>query len=559
MASATYVNDSGARRARNLKYGTNVGVGTVLMFVILAAIVWFADRLQKRIDLTANKQYTTSKATEGLLKSLKDVVTVTVYATEKDTPPEWTEQRNQLRDLLYEYRLKSNRKVQYTFKDPSDTKVEEEAKKAGIRPQEMQQASMTEYSVKIGYLGFVVGYKGKTEVVPFIRPESSLEYQLTRAINKVAQVNIPVVGIMAPAGNPMMGEQSQYGVISEFLEQEGFTVKNLTADNLRDLKDVKMVMIFDPQDLSEEALFRLDQFVMNGGKLFVAAAGTQMSQRGEMTRATPKAPNINSILEHYGAHIDDNLLEDWKDGVPLQAITMSGQLVRYTNPFLMRTTDVSKDNPMTKNLPGLFFVYPSSVSKSTQGTSGTFEVLAQTSAKTRTQEQFFVTEPNKLKPPTAEEKLSPRNLVVSIKGPLASRYAMTDPPTLTEDNGSTHAVTKADVKTQSVHEAQVIVVGSSVGFTDQAIQRFQPNIIFPINVAEALTRGGDILSLRGKDLSIPVLREVTDTQARVTQGLIIIGVPAFLALVGFLKLFLNRRRRARYREVYGPRSAEAAV
>src|SRR6476660_9608812 len=101
MASATYVNDQGARRARTLKYGTNVVIGTLLLFVILVAINWFANRAQTRLDLTANKQYTTSAATANILNNLKDKVTVKVYATEKDTPPEWTEQRNQLRDLLY--------------------------------------------------------------------------------------------------------------------------------------------------------------------------------------------------------------------------------------------------------------------------------------------------------------------------------------------------------------------------------------------------------------------------------------------------------------------------
>jgi hypothetical protein len=296
---------------------------------------------------------------------------------------------------------------------------------------------------------------------------------------------------------------------------------------------------------------------MNGVKLFVEAAGTQMSSRGEQTRATPKAPNINSILEHYGAHIDDNLLEDWKDGVPIAGMTMSGQLIRYTNPFLMRTTDLSKTSPITKNLPGMLFIYPSSVSKSAQGTSGTIEVLAQTSEKTKTQEQFFVTEPNRLKPPAADEKLGAKNLIVALKGPLASRFATVDPPVLTDDNGTTHAVAKADVKTQSDPKAEVIVASSSIGFTDQAIRQFQPNVIFPINVAEAMTRGGDILSLRGRDLQIPVLKEVTQRQAVTTQVIILGVIPAALVLLGFIKMFFNRRRRARYREIYGTRSATA--
>ena len=139
------------KTARKLKYGTNVIVATILFLVVLGVINYFAQKSQgrMRLDLTRDKQYTISPATKTLLGSLKDLVTVTVYATEQNTPPDWTEQRNQLRNLLYEYRLSSKDNVRYEFKDPTaDPTLARQAEQDGIREQAMQQASATELSVK---------------------------------------------------------------------------------------------------------------------------------------------------------------------------------------------------------------------------------------------------------------------------------------------------------------------------------------------------------------------------------------------------------------------------
>lgn len=559
---STYTNDSGARRARTFKYGANAIIGTILLAIILLGVNWFAGRMQARIDLTRNQLYTTSVATENLLKNLEDQVTVTVYATEKDTPPEWTEQRRQLRDLLQEYRRKSNGKLRYSFKDPSsDEKVGQEAQSAGIREQQMQQASMTEFSLKVGYLGFVVSYKGKTEAVAALSPSSSLEYQLTRAINKVAEVNIPTVGVVAPQGNPMMGQESPYQLVSQLLENEGFTVRNFSPDRLGETSGVQMLMVFDPQNLSEETLYHLDQYVMGGGKLLVAANGIQMSARGNQTRATPSAPNVNEILEYYGVRIDDNLLEDWKDGLPQTGFMMDGRMVRYVNPFLHRTTNLAKDSDITKNLPGLFFAFPSSVSQSTLGTSGTIEVLAKTSDRTRVQEQMFNLEATRLQAPKAgEEETNPQNLVVRVKGPLTSRYATNAPPqSLTNEDGTTTPLDGNKMRTTSAEGATVIVAGSAISFSDEATNQAPMNAIFVVNTAEALTRGGEILQLRGRDLQVPVLRSISEREALWTQIIVLGIVPALLVVLGLLKWVLNRRRKAKYREIYGTRRTQSAA
>ncbi|AXA37369.1 MAG: hypothetical protein D6691_12265 [Candidatus Hydrogenedentota bacterium] len=538
--------------SRTLKYGTNVVVGTLLFFAVLVAINFFAIKAQKRVDLTRNKQYTISEATRQLLRSLKDNVNVTVYATQQDTPPDWTEQREQLRDLLQEYRLESRGKVKFVFKDPSaDPKIEEEAQRKGIREQTMQKVGTTELSLKAGYLGFVVDYKGKTETVPILRPEHSVEYQLTRAINKAAQVNIPTIGILAPQGNPFFGEPGNFTLVPRYLEEEGYKIKTLEASKL-DLKDVDLVMVFEPEELSEEALYRLDQFVMNGGKLFVAAGGVELDKRS-MTRATAKVPNINSILEPYGLRINADLLEDWGKAIPRLFRTQRG-FVRAPDPFFIAVTDLSSTSPITKDLQTLLFLYPSSVSLSAHGTSGTVEVLARTSPNTKKQEQFFVIEADKLKRPNRSE-LDTYNLAMQVSGELESRFATVDPPVLTNDDGTTRAVLASEVRRRSDPKASVIVVGCPLAFYNEIINPGSDgaiNAIFLLNVADALTRGGEMIRLRSKQVENAMLRpDITPAEAGIAQVLVIGSVPVLLIVLGLVKFYFNKWKRLRYRELYG--------
>lgn len=553
MATATASN---TRSSRKIKYGTNVLIGTIMFVVVLVAINYIAQRTQIRADLTRNKQFTVSNSTKAMLAGLKDIVNVKVYATAKDTPPEWTEQREQLRDLLQEYKTLSNGKLRYRFYDPStDEKIEREATQAQIAEQAMQKMGSDELSIKAGYFGAVVDYKGKTEPIRQISPESSLEYQLSRAINKVAMVNVPVIGVVAPQGNPFTGDQGQFSLIPQVMEQEGYTVKSLDAAKIGDLTDVKLIMVFGSQDLSEESLFRIDQFVMNGGKLFVAAGGVELNER--TGQGTAKAPNINALLESYGVRINQNIVEDWGRGIATPVMTSFG-VAQRRNPFIVEVTDVSEKSLVTKNLPGVLMLYPSSVSASEAATSGSVEVLARSSEKSKKQEQFFVLNERQIKPPPADEKLQAENLIMSVKGKLKSRFTEVDPPVITNDDGTTRGVAASEVIRESKPEAQAIAFGSTYSFISPILQQGpgQINAVFLLNIADALTRGGDLIALRSKQVQNSMLKPGIQPRAQATAtALAVVGVPVLLVAFGLLKAFLNRRRKAKYREVYGAPTA----
>ena len=72
-------------------------------------------------------------------------------------------------------------------------------------------------------------------------------------------------------GNPMMAQMGQQGgtpawTLIEQLKQD-FEVKHveMTADKIDD--DVKVLLVILPKDISDQAQYAIDQFVLRGGKL----------------------------------------------------------------------------------------------------------------------------------------------------------------------------------------------------------------------------------------------------------------------------------------------------
>lgn len=543
--------DHNHRKARVLKSGLNALAGTVLFLIILVGLYWVAGKTQKRLDLTRDKIYTLSESTRAMLAKLQDRVTVTVYATEKDTPAEWTEKRDELRQLLAQYRNISRGKVQFAFRDPvPGTDTEKAAQDAGMESSLMQESSTTSFKLNQGYFGLVAEYRGKNEKIPFIHPSVSMEYQLTRAINKAGSVVLPKIALMTPAGNPLMGQGSNYTFISRSLTSEGFEVTELQPNEIKDLPKYDMAMIIDPQALEDEALFHIDQYVMNGGKLFVAAPGVTLNNRMGMNSVMPNPPAINTILETYGLRIDPNLVEDWQGANVQLARTRSGTMVQYKDPLVFVTSNRDQNSTITKDIKNMMFAYTSSVSPSDHGTSGTITPLVQSSEVSRVQEGQFTMESTELKPPTPEEKTSPKGLVMMVSGALRSHYENNPAPDLKNDDGTTRAVDVASIVKKSKSTATVIVAGSALFLVDQAVQQVNANLFLPLNAAEVLTRGSDMMSLRTREQSMATLREIKPSESMWTQVLIIGGIPVALVAFGLAKLMLNRRKKARYREIY---------
>ena len=116
-----------------------------------------------RFDLTDNKKFSLSPSSKTIVSKLDDRLTIKVYFSD-DLPSELGNTRRFLQDILEEYQALSD-DVSFFFHAPeSDSELEEQARKDGIQPVQMQALENDQMVVKKVYLGMVLLFENKKEM-----------------------------------------------------------------------------------------------------------------------------------------------------------------------------------------------------------------------------------------------------------------------------------------------------------------------------------------------------------------------------------------------------------
>jgi len=166
----------------------------------LCANLWLGQINSLRVDMTEGDQYSISDATRAYLSRLQEPLLLRGYFSSK-THPLLAPLVPQIRDLISEYKIAGNGKVQVEWVDPpAEPDLEKEAnQRYGIQPVPFQVADRYQSSIVSSYFNVLVQYGDEHEVLGFrdlielqVRNESDIdvqlrnpEYDLTRAIKKV--------------------------------------------------------------------------------------------------------------------------------------------------------------------------------------------------------------------------------------------------------------------------------------------------------------------------------------------------------------------------------------
>jgi len=322
--------------------------GIVVMLVIVIAVNFILGAKPVRVDMTQEKAYTLSDGTRAILKKLDTPVKIRFYCTQSETAtPETVYLKSYARkveDLLQEYKQIAGKKLVIEKLDPQpDSDAEDSAKLDGLEAQPLP-------GVDNFYLGLAVSLGDDRVALPFLDPsrERQLEYDLTRAISQVLTPEKPAVGVMSALpvfgemGNPMMMQMGQQGgtppwTVIEQLKQD-FNVRKIevTADKIDD--DVKVLVVIFPKEISDQAQFAIDQFVLRGGKLIafldaqsIAAGRPQNPMMGAETGGS--SASLDKLLKAWGLQFDTGkVVADLtykmtlrgRDGQPMEAPAFLG-------------------------------------------------------------------------------------------------------------------------------------------------------------------------------------------------------------------------------------------
>ncbi len=343
-------------------------IGIVLIINILGV------KLYTRLDFTADKSYSLSKATKNILDELNAPVTVTAYFS-NNLPPDIKKVKEDLRDMLIEYSDYSGGMVVYDFVDPnSDRQIEMKAQQAGVRPVMINVREKDEMKQQKAYLGVVLQYEDKSDVIPLIRPGSPIEYQLSSSIKKISATKKPKVAFLQGEGEPGLNEMLQ---LKEALSVTHDMSEIHFTDSSGVPKEYSVLAIIAPQDsISPKYLHYLDDFVKRGGSVVIALNRV----KGILTEARGVAVNtgFNNWLNKFGIDVKQNFVIDEQCSNIL--VTQQQGMFKINTPvqfpYLPIINNFAKKNPITTGLESVMFPFVSSIDYSKADTNLVITPLA---------------------------------------------------------------------------------------------------------------------------------------------------------------------------------------
>ena len=314
-----------ALTAAKVAVDSNRKSASLLGLALVTAIAGAADlilaNLPLRADFTAEKLYTLSDGSKAVLGQLDKDVTVKYYfsASSDQMPASLKSYAQQVKNLLAEYELAGKGRLVLEAYDPKpDSDAEEWAQRYGV-----EQQAVTPLGAGV-YFGLVAVCGDHEETLPRLSPrtESTLEYDLTRLVTRVAWPERPVVGLMtsvpgvvAPPMNPMMGRQGPQGwaAINELKKDYDVRVVEPTAEEIP--AEVKTLVLLHARDLSDKTLWAIDQFVLRGGRLVACVdpfnvkemLASRERQNPMMGGAGGEGPStLGKLFEAWGIGFDSN-------------------------------------------------------------------------------------------------------------------------------------------------------------------------------------------------------------------------------------------------------------
>jgi gliding-associated putative ABC transporter substrate-binding component GldG len=194
----------------------------------------------------------------------------------------------------------------------------------------------------------------------------NLEFELAQAIQKLLYPQKSALAMII--GHGELAEDDGFGMVEALNGRyELFKVPLEQAKKVEDLNSFAAVFILGPDSTySERELFLLDQYVMGGGNLIVAAEGASLDLRqlaGAGALALPQENSLDRLLFRYGVRVNKDLIQDLDFGViPVMGGNFGNQeqLVPLPWPYYFQAGRMYP-HPITKGLDQVSFRYASSL------------------------------------------------------------------------------------------------------------------------------------------------------------------------------------------------------
>ncbi|HEX2524768.1 MAG TPA: Gldg family protein [Geminicoccus sp.] len=473
-----------------------------------------------RLDLTENRQFTLSEGTRHMLANIQEPVQLRFYLSSslRESNPYLWAYAQQARDILEGFAEAASGKIELQVIDPQPFSQEEDrATGFGLQP-------VTAPDQSVAFLG-VAGSNTTDDVsaIPLLSPERErfLEYDLTRLVFDLSRPDKPVLGIIT--GLPLEGNEQNGQQPWQILTQlrQFYDVRMLTGEEYVIDPAIQVLMLVQPDDLPEQNLYAIDQFVMRGGRVLAFADPFSEAAQAQVQAAGDFAAKIDGLLKSWGAElVADRIAADPDAARQVSVPQPDGrqQVLPYLPWLSLDTDNVDPGDPAVANLEVINMMSPG-ILRPVQDARTTFSPLLRTGPEGGAIDAA----PIRIYPdPIAilrnfrpgNERLT---LAVRLSGPAKSAFpaapASQDPA----------APDPASHLAEASQPLNVLVVADADLLEDQAwlaSPSMDENSMLPVasnadlvlNLLDTLAGSDALLSLRGRDIALRPFTRIVEIQ-----------------------------------------------
>ncbi len=512
-----------------MKSGSKL-LSVVLLFVALILANYLASSVPFRIDATAGKIYTLSHGSKALIAKIEEPVEFDFYFSRSinTLPIALKDYANRVLEMLRQYVRAGDGKIVLKVIDPKpDTAQEDAATAAGVKPQIWPDSNQK------FYFGLVAIQADHQKVIPAftIDRERFLEYDISQLLYQVQQVTRPKLGLLTSL--PLQGQmnymamqsgqmpQNQY-VVDQWQKTYDLVTVDPTASTLPD--DLDVLAIIQPEHLSPKLEYAIDQFLLSGKPVFIAVDPSSRyfrTHENRMAMMGGAANNVSSdlprLFKAWDINYDpDEVVGDLDNAASVQ-ISL-GNIVRYPVWLDLPAQSFNATALPTSELQSMLMVESGSLSLQPGAKGLTFTPLITSSAQSGVIPSVMLSamSPEKLAgdiKPTGPKVLAaliqgrfhtafpdgpPAGKSGAAKKGSASSATRTAPPGLQESKTKSTLIVVADtdwlLDEYSVRKLNFLGVSAAEPLND--------NLMFAGNAMDFLSGSPDLISIRGKGVSL---------------------------------------------------------
>ncbi len=492
----------------------NSGIGLLLLSVGFLVFTMLNNQIFSglRLDLTEGNLYTLSDGTREILSTIEEPINLYFFFSDAASR-DLTGLRayaKQVQDLLQEYELAADGKINLMIIDPAPFSEDEDmAAEFGL-----QSIPITNAGEEL-YFGLAATNALDDQLsIAFFQPdrEAFLEYEISKLVQSLITPKKPVVGLLSSIKvqqdvNMQTFQTTPAWIVIDQISQL-FDLRTVDASITQVPPDIDLLILIHPKALDEATLYAIDQFAMAGGRLLVfvdplAERDRPASQNPMMPGPPPSPSDLNKLLSTWGVTLREGfVLLDAQTALSVSG--PAGRPVRHLAILGMGPDNFSQDDIAISSLESINFASAGILDIDPE-TQTTVTTLIQSSAYAKPLETIrmqFLTDPSDLQKdfqPTGERY--PVSVRIAGKANSAFESSVGDSDGKTHE-GKTHIASTDELNVIVVADTDLLVdqmwVQVQNFFGQQVATPWANNGDFVINAVDNLVGSAALINVRSR-------------------------------------------------------------